>query len=522
MATTPEMGLDLPVPGTTAGPTWANKLNTALTVVDGHDHSPGHGAAVSIENVEGAGTMAQQDANAVAITGGTVTGLPDPTSDQDAATKAYVDSHSGSTDDILPDAGAILVKFTTIPPAATPSGGRARVYVDQTSKALAVVNDAGVVSHTVQTKGATSHQFLTAIADDGTVSAAQPDFSDLTGSLPNDAPVAGDLLATAIAAPATPSTGKARIYVDSTSKNLAVKSSDGVVKHGVQTRNAATSIFLTGIGDDGQVTGAHPASTDLADATAAGIAMFEAANVAAQQALLGLGPFATGGISLAGQLYGSSTGNTLTANIYSNTVTYGQLQQASANVLLGHGPGGFVPLSTLSTPVAAGTSHEFMGIGSNTMTGSTRGYVPAACTITFLEVDPQGGGAPTVDTVFTIYKNGSSTAATVTQGAGGHSGSVIFSGTFGVLTFNGTTDTLDIVCTPSTGGGGAWNVACTVGADTTGAPGDVAEIPCTDAGRTIIAAADAAAQRTALGLGSLATASMSLCSSGNINGLSSG
>ena len=78
---------------------------------------------------------------------------------------------------------------------------------------------------------------------------------------------------------------------------------------------------------------------------------------------------------------------------------------------------------------------------------------------------------------------------------------------FGTVSFNGTTDTLDIVCTPSAGGGGAWSAIVTIGTTTVGAAQTVQEIPCTDAGRTIIAAADASAQRTALGLGSLATAS---------------
>lgn len=370
------------------------------------------------------GTMATQDASAVAITGGTVKGLPDPTSDQDAATKAYVDSHSGSTDDILPDAGAILVKFQTI----------------------------------------------------GT--------------------------------PATPPAGKARVYVDETSLNLSVVDQDGTVKHGVQTKAESTHLFLTGIDDDGTVHSAHPASTDLSDATAAGVALVSAADAAAQRTALGLGPLATASsMTVVGDLYGSSTGSTLTAHVANNAVTYQKLQEASANVLLGHGPGGAVYLSTLSTPVSAGTSPEFMGVGDNTMTGSTRGYIPPACTLTLLEVGPQGGGSPSVDTTVATYKNGVATAATLVQEAGNTNASDKFPADFGTITFNGTTDTLDIVVTPSAGGGGAWNVLVTVGTDTTGAPGDVEEIPCTDAGRAIIAAADDAAQRAALGLGSLATAS---------------
>jgi|GEM_PF-6239301 len=44
--TTPNMSLILPVPGTEPGPAWAQELNTALGVVDSHNHSPGSGVQV--------------------------------------------------------------------------------------------------------------------------------------------------------------------------------------------------------------------------------------------------------------------------------------------------------------------------------------------------------------------------------------------------------------------------------------------------------------------------------------------
>lgn len=44
MALTPNMDLDLPVVQLTIGPDWASQLNTALELVDSHDHTPGHGA----------------------------------------------------------------------------------------------------------------------------------------------------------------------------------------------------------------------------------------------------------------------------------------------------------------------------------------------------------------------------------------------------------------------------------------------------------------------------------------------
>ncbi len=82
-------------------------------------------------------------------------------------------------------------------------------------------------------------------------------------NIPNDTPMTGDLLATAIAAPATPAAGKGRIYVDSTAKNIAVKDDAGVVKHGVQSKAAVSTNFLTAISDAGVVSAAQPTDADL-------------------------------------------------------------------------------------------------------------------------------------------------------------------------------------------------------------------------------------------------------------------
>lgn len=85
-------------------------------------------------------------------------------------------------------------------------------------------------------------------------------------NIPSGVPMAGSLLATAITAPGTPAAGKGSIYVDSTSKNLSVKDDAGVVKHGVQTKAAVASNFLTAISDAGVVSAAQPAFTDITGA----------------------------------------------------------------------------------------------------------------------------------------------------------------------------------------------------------------------------------------------------------------
>ena len=72
-------------------------------------------------------------------------------------------------------------------------------------------------------------------------------------NIPTATPMAGSLLGTAITAPGTPASGKGSVYVDSTSKNLAVKDDAGTVKHGVQTATC-TNQAATAVSDAGAVT----------------------------------------------------------------------------------------------------------------------------------------------------------------------------------------------------------------------------------------------------------------------------
>lgn len=48
---TPFMNLSLPIPTTTLGPAWANQLNAALEVIDGHDHSNGNGTQIKTAGI---------------------------------------------------------------------------------------------------------------------------------------------------------------------------------------------------------------------------------------------------------------------------------------------------------------------------------------------------------------------------------------------------------------------------------------------------------------------------------------
>ena len=50
-STTTNMALVLPTPGERLGPTWASDLNTALTTIDSHNHSPGQGSQIGVDGI---------------------------------------------------------------------------------------------------------------------------------------------------------------------------------------------------------------------------------------------------------------------------------------------------------------------------------------------------------------------------------------------------------------------------------------------------------------------------------------
>jgi len=212
-------------------------------------------------------------------------------------TPAYtgdVTKSSGSTTTVLanipndvPMAGDLLVTATAAP--STPAAGKGRAYVDSTQKVWSHKSDAGTVSITIVPSSAASHQWASAISAAGVVTWTQPAFTDVSGvlgstqhpaltgdvtcssgsttttlaNIPSATPMAGSLLATAIAAPSTPAAGKASIYVDSTNKVLAVKNDAGTVSSTVQPSSAGSHQFATAVSAAGAITWTQPAFTDI-------------------------------------------------------------------------------------------------------------------------------------------------------------------------------------------------------------------------------------------------------------------
>lgn len=65
---------------------------------------------------------------------------------------------------------------------STPSTGVANLYVDSTSDNFCSKNSLGLIDHGIQSNAGLANKWVSAIADDGTVTLSQPAFSNLTGS----------------------------------------------------------------------------------------------------------------------------------------------------------------------------------------------------------------------------------------------------------------------------------------------------------------------------------------------------
>lgn len=116
---------------------------------------------------------------------------------------------------------------------------------------------------------ADSGTFISQLHGDGTATGPGNVVFTLV-NIPTAVTQAGYIAATAIAAPGTPATGIGRIYVDVTSKNLAVKDDAGIIKHGMQTVAAVSRKALASITDAGAVTTVALASSQ--NATCTGVA----------------------------------------------------------------------------------------------------------------------------------------------------------------------------------------------------------------------------------------------------------
>lgn len=98
-----------------------------------------------------------------------------------ATSGSYLSLNSGGTERVRFFSSGEFRWAERAAPAA-PAAGFGYVWVDSTLHNLWVKNTSAGVSHTVQSFASVSHNFVTAIDDDGTVHAAQPAYSDITGT----------------------------------------------------------------------------------------------------------------------------------------------------------------------------------------------------------------------------------------------------------------------------------------------------------------------------------------------------
>ena len=151
------------------------------------------------------------------------------------------------------------------------------------------INVPNANSTLAQAFSAPANQFLTAISAQGVFSAAQPAFTNLSGSLacsqapaltgdvtssagscvtalaniPSATPMAGSLLATNIVAPASPAAGKVSLFTDSTELRLHDKNASGVIGTTVVADTGAANNFLTAVSAAGAISKAQPSFANL-------------------------------------------------------------------------------------------------------------------------------------------------------------------------------------------------------------------------------------------------------------------
>ena len=183
-------------------------------------------------------------------------------------------------------------------------------------------------------------------------------------NIPTAVPMAGSLLATAIAAPGTPAAGKGSIYVDSTSKNVAVKDDAGVVKHGVQTDTGTANNYISAISDAGLITKSRPACATLSDS--------------------GTGCSAAAGITqLTGDVTAGVGSGSQAATIASAAVTLAKMANIATATLIGRTTAGTgVPEALTALPFTASVGTGGTGATTLTIHGVVIGNTTSAVNVT--------------------------------------------------------------------------------------------------------------------------------------------
>lgn len=257
-------------------------------------------SATTLGGIQSAAAVANQWINSISTLGVPALSQPAFSNLSGSATVAQlpvmVASGASHAAGIVPDpgvtAGALKMlreDATWVQPSFAGLSGSAAVaqlpvfVASGASHAAGIVPDPGAVAGTLKMlrEDATWVQPSFAGLSGSATAAQMPAFTgDVTTSagatvttlanIPTAVPMAGSLLATNIAAPATPAAGKTSIYVDSTNKILAAKNDAGTVSSTVVPSTAAANQFATGVSAAGVISYAQPAFSNISGTATTG------------------------------------------------------------------------------------------------------------------------------------------------------------------------------------------------------------------------------------------------------------
>lgn len=175
MATTENMGMDIPVVSSTIGPDWASKINEALQLIDAHNHASGSGAKVTPSGIliNAALDMLGYKLNNIASAGLSSKSSSDTThtgSIQNVGGNLYFITNSGTavqltsgTSIVSPGSGALSLAAPGAYPYTVTTGDNASIQAIDCSSARTINLPAATNSMYVYLKDSTGEAQTNAI-----------------------------------------------------------------------------------------------------------------------------------------------------------------------------------------------------------------------------------------------------------------------------------------------------------------------------------------------------------------------
>lgn len=167
-----------------------------------------------------------------------------------AAAKASASAAAASADAAAGSATAAA----NVPALTTVLGAPVQSVFGRISDVVAVANDYSFS----QISGLVDPTQMPALS--GAVTSSPGSTATALTNIPSDTPLLGDLLVTNMVAPATPVSGKTRLYVDSTGKNVSAKNDAGTIVAMAQVGGLTTGLFVNGLNADGSFKTGTPAA----------------------------------------------------------------------------------------------------------------------------------------------------------------------------------------------------------------------------------------------------------------------